>query len=130
MYTRYKKFYESKKKFPNLKKIEIDEFQVLIGRDSESNDYLSTIMADDDDLWMHVKGHPGSHVVIKTKDRVVPSETRQKVAEITAQHSKCKDQSSVEIVCCKAKFVTKPKGLNPGQVKVDYNNSEFLVVRN
>lgn len=130
MIINYKKFNEGKKKFPNLKKMEVDGYQVLVGRDAASNDYLSTIQAKDDDVWFHVKGHPGSHVVIVAGETVVPNETKQKVAEIAVQHSKAKILPKVEVVCCKAKFVTKRKEMRIGQVSVDYNNADYFLVRN
>jgi hypothetical protein len=65
----FKLYLESKKdKFPNIQKKEIDGFIVYIGKDSKSNDYLTFNMSDNDDIWMHVKGVPGSHVVVKTKE--------------------------------------------------------------
>ena len=130
MVSKYNKFYESKKKFPNLKRIEVDGFKVLIGRDSKSNDYLTTIMADDDDVWMHVKGYPGSHVLIRSKDHVVPDETKQKVAKLAVLHSRAKGKDIVKVVVCKAKFVKKERDMNDGQVRVDYNNADYFSVRN
>ena len=66
MIKKYSLFIESKKdKFPNIKKIEIDGFIVYIGRDAKSNDYLTFNLSNDQDIWMHVKGVPGSHVIIK-----------------------------------------------------------------
>ena len=62
---------ESKKdKFPNIKTINVDDFTVLVGRDAKSNDYLSMQMANENDLWFHAKGLPGSHVLIKVKDNL------------------------------------------------------------
>lgn len=129
MVSKYQKFNEGRKKFPNIKNMEIDGYKVLIGRDSRSNDHLTTIMADGEDLWFHVKDYPGSHVLIIVRDSVVPKETRQKVAEIAVQHSKAKGKSA-SVVCCKAKFVTKEKGMNIGQVRVDYQNVDYFSVRN
>ncbi len=68
MIKNYKLFIESKNKFPNIKKMEIDGFLVYIGKDSKSNDYLTFNIAEDNDLWFHIKGVPGGHVVIKVKD--------------------------------------------------------------
>ena len=56
MIKKFKLFKESKKdKFPNLKKMEIDGYSIIMGRDALSNDYLTTIMADPEDMWFHVK---------------------------------------------------------------------------
>lgn len=117
---------ESKKKFPNIKKMDIDGFTVLVGRDSESNDHLSINMANDDDLWFHAKGVPGSHVLIRVNDKLPTEDIIKKVAQIAAKNSKAKDKATV--VYCKAKFVKKEPNMNTGQVKVDYKNSNKIEV--
>ena len=62
---RYLNYFESKKdKFPNIQKLEIDGFIVYVGRDARSNDYLTFNISDDYDIWIHVKGVPGSHVAL------------------------------------------------------------------
>ena len=118
-------FLESKK-FPNLKKFNIGGFLVLMGKDSQSNDHLSINMADNDDLWFHAKGVPGSHVLIRIKDRLPTPEVIKEVAEIAAKNSKGKGK--VTVVYCKAKFVTKSSDMKPGQVNVDYKNSEEIEI--
>lgn len=121
----YSIFFEGKKdKFPNVKNVNIDGYDVIIGRDALSNDHLTTIMADPDDMWFHVKGVPGSHIIIKQKDKLITNEVKRKVAELAAKHSKAKGECKV--VCCKAKFVKKEPSMNPGQVRVDYKNAEEI----
>lgn len=118
---------ESKKeKFPNIQKKWIGDFLVLIGKDAASNDYLTTIEAYSDDIWFHAKGVPGSHVVIRVKDKLPDKYIIEEVAKIAAKNSKCKDECVV--VYCKAKFVTKDSTMNVGQVKVDYKNAEEIKV--
>ena len=125
MIKKFKLFKESKKdKFPNLKRMEIDDYSIIIGRDSLSNDYLTTIMADPEDLWFHVKGVPGSHIIIRQREKLITNEVKKKVAELAAKNSKAKGDCVV--VCCKAKFVKKDRDMKPGQVKVDYKNAEEI----
>lgn len=125
MIKNFRSFKESKKnKFPNLKKQEIDGYTVIIGKDAQSNDHLTTIMADPEDLWFHVKGVPGSHIIIRQKDKLITNEVKRKVAELAAKNSKAKEDCVV--VCCKAKFVKKESDMKPGQVKVDYKNAEEI----
>lgn len=125
MIKKFAMFKESKKdKFPNLKNLEIDGYQIIIGKDAQSNDYLTTIMADDEDMWFHVKGVPGSHIIIRQKDKLVTNEVKKKVAELAAKNSKA--SGDCKVVCCKAKFVKKEPNMNPGQVKVDYKNAEEI----
>lgn len=115
-----------KDKFPDVKKSEIDGFIVYLGRDAKSNDYLTFNMADDEDIWMHVKGVPGSHVVIRVRENLPTETTIKKAAELAKKNSKAKDKENVTIVYCQRKFVKKDPGMNDGQVKVDYVNSHDI----
>lgn len=120
-------FNESKKERPNYKKIESDGYILYQGRDAAANDYVTLELAGDEDYWFHAKGVPGSHVVIKVSDRIPTEEIIHKAAEIAAKNCKSKDDV-IDVVYCKRKFVTKEKGMNPGQVRVDYNNSYTISV--
>jgi predicted ribosome quality control (RQC) complex YloA/Tae2 family protein len=126
-YIRY--FKESKKdKFPNIQKVEIDGFLVYVGKDAKSNDYLTLNMVYPDDYWFHVRGVPGSHVVIRVKDNL-PTETIIKAAATLAKkNSKAAKEEKVTVVYCKAKFVKKESHMNDGQVRVDYKNSYEIVI--
>jgi predicted ribosome quality control (RQC) complex YloA/Tae2 family protein len=122
-----KPFLESQSDRPKIKKQEIDGFLVLQGRDAVSNDYLTFELGQPDDLWFHAKGVPGSHVLIKIKDKLPMEITIKKVAQIAAKNSKSKEDP-ILVVYCKKKYVKKTSDLNPGQVKVDYSNSYEIFV--
>ena len=71
MIKNYNLFLEGKKdKFPNIKKVEVEGFFIKIGRDARSNDHLTFNVANDEDIWMHAKGVPGSHVVIRVRENL------------------------------------------------------------
>lgn len=126
---RYLKHFESKKnKFPDIKKIQIDGYNVMIGRDAKSNDYLTFIEAKDEDIWMHVKGVPGSHVVIRVVNNLPTPEVLKEVAELAKKNSKASKDQSAKVVYCQRKFVKKEPGMNDGQVKVDYINAEEITI--
>lgn len=125
---KYKHFNESKNKFPNIKTLDIDGFVVYLGRDAKSNDHLTFNMSDPDDIWMHTKGVPGSHMLILVRDKIPTPETIKKVAEIAKVNSKAKEEESAVVVYCKVKFVKKEPGMNDGQVRVDYKNSNEVTV--
>ena len=122
-----KKFLESKSDRPNYKKLDVDGFIVYQGKDAKSNDYVTMELANDNDYWFHAKGVPGSHVVIKVKEKIPTMETIKKVAKIAAKNCKSKEDD-VLIVYCKKKFVKKDQGMNAGQVKVDYKNAYELTI--
>ena len=126
MIKNYNLFIEGKNKFPNLKKEELDGFLIYVGKDAKSNDHLTFNIADNDDIWMHAKGVPGSHVVIKINDKYPTDFVLKHAAELAKKNSKAKNEENVDIVYCKRKFVKKDSGMNDGQVKVDYINSQII----
>jgi predicted ribosome quality control (RQC) complex YloA/Tae2 family protein len=120
----YSKFFESKKpKFPDIKKYDYNGFIIYLGRDAKSNDYLTFNMADKEDIWLHVKGVPGSHVVIRVRENLPTDDVIRFAAEIAKKNSKANRDESVDVVYCQRKFVKKEVGMNPGEVKVDDINS-------
>lgn len=126
---RYKRFLEGKKdKFPDIKKVDVDGFLVYVGRDARSNDYLTFNISDDYDIWMHVKGVPGSHVVIRVRENLPTESVIKYAAELAKKNSKASKEEKATVVYCKRKFVKKEKGMNDGQVRVDYLNAEEITI--
>lgn len=122
-------FNEGKKdKFPNIKKVEIDGFTVHIGKDAKSNDYLTFQIAEKEDIWMHVRGVPGSHVVIRVRENLPTEQVLKKAAELAKNNSKADKSQKATVVYCQSRFVRKEPGMNDGQVKVDYTNSYELSI--
>ena len=129
MIKKYKLFKEGKKdKFPNLKKVNVDNFLIYIGRDAKSNDHLTFNIADKEDIWMHVKGVPGSHVIIRVRENLPTNEIIRYAAELAKKNSKASKDDKVTVVYCQRRFVKKESGMNDGQVKVDYINAYEIVV--
>lgn len=92
---------------------------VLAGRSDADNDRLSLKMANPDDWWFHVRGMPGSHVLLRhhpgeDADRRV----LKQAAAIAAYHSKARNGGVVAVSCTKARYVTKPRGAKPGTVQI------------
>ena len=124
---RFKKFLESKSpKFPDIKSFEQDGYQIRVGRDAKSNDYLTFILAHEEDLWLHVKGQPGSHVVISVVNNLPTPEIIKWAAQLAKKNSKAKNDPVAPIVYCKRKFVKKGSQMNDGQVQVDYVNAQEM----
>ena len=125
----YKSFNESKKdKFPNIQKLEIEGFVVYVGKDAKSNDHLTFNVADKEDIWMHVKGVPGSHVVIRVRENLPTETVIKSAAQLAKKNSKASKDDKATVVYCQSRFVKKESGMNDGQVKVDYTNSYQIVV--
>lgn len=49
-----------------------DGFEILVGKNNKQNDYLTLKVARKNDVWLHVKEIPGSHVIIRTQSMTHP----------------------------------------------------------
>ena len=113
----------NKKKLPeftSFHETEIGGFQVLIGKNSKANDKLTFQKGFKDDLWLHVKDAPGSHVLVKFQPgKNFPDSVIEKAAAIAAWFSKRKTEGLVPVIYTPRKFIRKRKGAPPGEVVVD-----------
>jgi predicted ribosome quality control (RQC) complex YloA/Tae2 family protein len=92
---------------------------VLAGRTDQDNDRLSIKIAKANDFWFHVKGLPGSHVLLQVPAGEKPDNTTLKLAAgVAAWHSKKRESRQVAVSCTEARYVTKPRGAKPGTVEV------------
>jgi len=94
----------------------IDGYLVEVGKSALQNDSLLK-RARPDDLWFHVKGLPGAHVVVHRRGKEeIPQGVIEAAARLAAGFSKGKDETKVEVSYTQAKYVHKPKGAPPGLV--------------
>ena len=92
---------------------------VLAGRTDQDNDRLSLKIARANDWWFHVRGLPGSHVVLQVPAGQEPdNETVKAAAAIAAWHSRKRESNQVSVSGTRARFVTKPRGARPGTVEI------------
>lgn len=102
------------------REIEIGGFQVLIGKSARHNDALTFGVARKHDLWMHARGVPGSHVVVRVnRGQVVPKPVLEQIAAVAAWHSKARGSGLVPVIVAERKHVRKVKGGRPGSVIVE-----------
>lgn len=107
-------------------KATIGSFVVFVGRNARQNDQLLD-RSEPYDLWMHVRGAPGSHVIIKTNAKPVPDEVLEAAASFAAYYSKKRSESKVNVMVAERRHVRKLKGGKPGQVLVHQERSTLLV---
>ncbi|ALM29434.1 Rqc2 family fibronectin-binding protein [Bacillus altitudinis] len=127
-YLRPKQKRNAKKKKPSTIQLEAYESSqgvpILVGKNNKQNEYLTTKAAARDDIWLHTKDIPGSHVVIRHK---APDEqTLLEAAQIAAYFSKAKESSSVPVDYTKIRHVKKPNGAKPGFVTYDQQQTLFV----
>ncbi|MCR4621108.1 MAG: NFACT family protein [Clostridiales bacterium] len=90
-----------------------DGVKILVGRNNTQNDAL-TFSAQPNEIWLHAKNIPGSHVIIKAEN---PSdETLLYAASLAAAYSGASASGTVEVAWTRRRYVKKPSGARPGFV--------------
>lgn len=104
-----------------------DGFTILVGKNNKQNDYLTLRLAGDEDIWLHTKDIPGSHVIIRVNQRPeVPEQTLVEAASLAAWFSKSRQAGKVPVDYTQRCNVRKPKGAKPGMVI--YDNQRTVTV--
>jgi predicted ribosome quality control (RQC) complex YloA/Tae2 family protein len=94
-------------------------YQVLAGKTDAENDFLSIKFAAPNDYWFHVRGMPGSHVILRIGEKEEPvKDIIKQAAAVAAYHSKARSGGVVPVSCTRAKHVTKARGDKPGTVHI------------
>jgi len=105
-----------------------DGATILVGRGAAHNDELTLHVARPRDLWLHAKGMPGAHVVVRlAKGASCTSETLVDAAHLAGHFSDARDETLVEIQYVQRRYVRKPRGSAPGTVVVD--REKVIVLR-
>lgn len=100
---------------------ERDGFEILVGKGAQDNDRLTFEVADRGDLWLHVSGWSGSHVVIRFPDADMepPRGVVDYAARLAAWFSKGRGaKGKVEVHLCRARDVSKAPGMPAGMVRL------------
>ncbi len=103
-----------------------DGFDIYVGKNNKHNDYLTLKFAQSNDIWLHTKSIPGSHVIIRRNGVDIPDKTLEEAAVLAAWHSKARMSSNVSVDYTPVKNVSKPSGAKPGMVT--YVNYKTAVV--
>lgn len=101
-------------------------YQILVGKNNRQNDYLTLRLADNDDVWMHTKDIPGSHVIVKCAGHEPSDQTLFEAAVLAAYYSKARMSAKVPVDYTKRKNVKKPSGAKPGMVIYETNNTAYV----
>jgi predicted ribosome quality control (RQC) complex YloA/Tae2 family protein len=108
-------------------------FEVLVGRSNRENDELSLRVASPGDVWLHARGVPGSHAVLRvpsssssaspssssspaSSEGLPPAEDLEFAAALAAFFSKARDGGKVAVTFTRARNVRKPRGAPAGLV--------------
>jgi predicted ribosome quality control (RQC) complex YloA/Tae2 family protein len=100
----------------------IDDYKVLIGRNSKENQALLKI-AKSNDLWMHIRDIPSSHLIIKTDKQNLPESVIAKASKLCVDFS-LTQAGDYDVDYCKRRFVKIQEGSS-----VEYDKYKTIRVR-
>jgi predicted ribosome quality control (RQC) complex YloA/Tae2 family protein len=105
-----------------LKLVTKDNFVIWVGRNSRQNEQVTFGKGGGQDLWLHARGIPGAHVVVKFDGRSIPDSVIDHAASLAAYYSASRADGKVPVDVTRCLYVKKIKG--GGQGMVTYRNEE------
>jgi predicted ribosome quality control (RQC) complex YloA/Tae2 family protein len=115
---------ETQNKKPKQRLLQVnssDAWKIYVGRNRYENDQLLTRLAQPDDIWLHILGQGGAHVLIRVpaSKQDPPLSTLREAALLAANMSKAGPLSKVRVVYTKVKYVKKVAKDKPGVVRYE-----------
>jgi predicted ribosome quality control (RQC) complex YloA/Tae2 family protein len=99
-----------------LRRESSDGFALLVGKNSRQNEEVTFHQAAANDLWLHARGVPGAHVIVKSGGRPIPETTLHEAAALAAYYSQARESGAVEVDYTEQRYVRHMKGGGPGMV--------------
>jgi predicted ribosome quality control (RQC) complex YloA/Tae2 family protein len=120
-----------KRQKPKMKLLTVtsaDGWIIYIGRNRHENDHLLSRIAQPNDVWLHVLGQSGAHVLVKVPNskQEPPLTTLKEAAGVAARFSKVPPNTKARIVYTQVRHVRKVANGKPGVVR--YENEKTLEV--
>ena len=106
--------------------ISSEGLNIYVGKNNKQNDILTLKSSSNDDIWLHAKGIPGSHVIIKNNNSEITNKTLTEAGILASYYSKARYSENVAVDYTKVKNVKKPKGAKPGMVIYDDYQTLFV----
>ena len=103
-----------------------DGKSILVGKNNYQNDRLTFRTAAPDDLWLHAKDIPGSHVILRLSGEEPSEESLHHAAILAAHFSKAQDSSNVPVDYTYRRYVKKPSGSRPGFVIFTHQKTLYV----
>jgi predicted ribosome quality control (RQC) complex YloA/Tae2 family protein len=108
-------------------------FSLWVGRNHSENEEIVMKLARGNDLWFHLKGRPGAHVIVQLPSKKTASlETLLDAATLAAHYSGIKDGEKAEIDYTPRKNIKRRAGggaSRDGQFLVNYTGAKTLMVK-
>ena len=88
-----------------------------VGRNHRQNDWISLRQARRGDIWFHAQEVPGSHVVLKSSQRLANEGDLQAAADLAAHFSRGRGNLRVPVVMVPTEDLQRIPGAAPGTVR-------------
>ncbi len=98
---------------------------IYVGKNNRQNDELTLRFASPNDIWMHTKNIPGSHVIVKGASEQ-DTATMTEAALLAAYYSRARGSENVAVDYTPRKYVKKPAGAKPGMVIYPTNKTAYV----
>ncbi|MBF6592711.1 MAG: DUF814 domain-containing protein, partial [Ktedonobacterales bacterium] len=93
-----------------------DGFTIWVGKNSQQNEHVTFDIATGSDIWLHARGVPGAHVIVKSAGRPAPPATLHEAAALAAWYSGSRAAGSVPVDYTEQRYVRHMKDGGPGMV--------------
>ena len=98
---------------------------IYVGKNNRQNDELTLRFASPNDIWMHTKNIPGSHVIVKGASEQ-DTATMTEAALLAAYYSRARGSENVAVDYTPRKYVKNPAGAKPGMVIYTTNKTAYV----
>ena len=101
--------------------------EIIVGRSARQNERVTFNEAHPEDIWLHARGVPGAHVVIRSGGRAPDAATVHLAAQWAAYHSGARGDAAVDVTVTRKRWVTRAAGGKLGQVLVKQEEQVLTV---
>jgi predicted ribosome quality control (RQC) complex YloA/Tae2 family protein len=99
-----------------LRFVTTDNFVIFVGRNSRQNEIVTFEKGNPQDTWLHARGVPGAHVIVKADGRQIPESILETAAALAAYYSANRNEGRVIVDVTERRHVKKIKGGAAGMV--------------
>ena len=104
--------------------ISADGIEIDVGKNAAQNERL-TLSAGPNELWLHAKDMPGSHVIVRAAGEI-PLTTLKQAALLAAWYSKGQRSANVPVDYTLRRYVKKPGGTPTGYVTYVNQHTAYM----
>ncbi|GHO67322.1 hypothetical protein KSC_062140 [Ktedonobacter sp. SOSP1-52] len=101
-------------------------FTLLVGKNSRQNEEVTFHQASGNDVWLHARGVPGAHVIVKAAGREIPRSTIDQAASLAAYYSQARGITNAPVDYTLQRHVRHMKGGGPGMVVYERERTLYV----